>query len=74
MAEMLPRNVVGESMALVNSFGAFGGFVGTMGVGLLKNRSNGAAFLFQAACFAAAGLLAAAVQSPRERNEPLRPL
>jgi sugar phosphate permease len=62
LAEMLPRNVVGESMALVNSFGAFGGFVGTIGVGLLKNKfhSNGAAFLFQAACFAAAALLAAA--------------
>lgn len=29
MAEMLPRNVVGESMALVNSFGALGGFLGS---------------------------------------------
>lgn len=65
MAEMLPRNVVGESMALVNTFGAFGGFVGTIAVGLLKSRfhSNGAAFLFQAACFAAAGLLAFATSN-----------
>jgi len=60
MAEILPRNVAGESMALVNAFGALGGFIGSMGVGLLKNHfnSNSAAFLFQAGCFAAAGLLA----------------
>lgn len=66
MAEMLPQNVVGESMALVNSFGAFGGFVGTIGVGLLKNKfhTNEAAFMFQAGCFAAAGLLAAITGSP----------
>jgi sugar phosphate permease len=59
MAEMLPRNVAGESMALVNSFGALGGFFGSMIVGLLKNHfhSNGAAFMFQACCFAGAGLL-----------------
>jgi sugar phosphate permease len=68
MAEMLPRNVVGESMALVNSFGALGGFIGTFGVGVLKNKfhSNAAAFMFQAACFAAAGLLAVATATGRK--------
>jgi sugar phosphate permease len=71
MAEMLPRNVAGESMALVNSFGAFGGFLGSMIVGLLKNHyhSNGAAFMFQAICFAAAGLLAASARS-RDQGTP----
>ncbi|HET6247470.1 MAG TPA: MFS transporter [Tepidisphaeraceae bacterium] len=59
MAEMLPRNVSGESMALVNSFGALGGMLGTYMVGHLKNQyhSPGAAFIFQACCFAAAGVL-----------------
>jgi sugar phosphate permease len=59
MAEILPRNVAGESMAMVNACGAFGGFIGSIGVGLLKSHfhSNGAAFLFQAGCFALAGLL-----------------
>src|SRR5205807_1276686 len=35
LPEMVPRNVVGESMALVNSAGALGGFFGTYGVGYL---------------------------------------
>jgi sugar phosphate permease len=62
VAEMLPRNVVGPSMALINTFGAVGAFIGTMTVGLLKNRfhTNAAAFMFQAACFAAAAVLSAA--------------
>lgn len=34
--EMLPRNVAGEVMALVNSCGALGGFAGTWLVGLLQ--------------------------------------
>lgn len=34
--EMLPKNVVGEVFALINSFGALGGFAGTWLVGLLQ--------------------------------------
>ena len=34
--EMLPKNVAGEVMALINSFGALGGFAGTWLVGLLQ--------------------------------------
>jgi sugar phosphate permease len=34
--EMLPKNVAGEVMALVNSCGALGGFAGTWMVGLLQ--------------------------------------
>jgi sugar phosphate permease len=70
IAEILPQNVVGESMALVNTFGALGGFIGTLSVGLLKDRfhSNTAAFIFQAACFAAAGILAAACPAASSRR------
>jgi MFS-type transporter involved in bile tolerance (Atg22 family) len=34
--EMLPKTVAGEVMALINSFGALGGFAGTWLVGLLQ--------------------------------------
>jgi len=73
MTEMLPRNVSGESMALVNTFGALGGFIGSMVVGLLKNHfhTNGAAFIFQACCFGAAGLLSASTRS--KSAEPYMP-
>jgi len=33
---MLPRNVAGEVMALINSCGALGGFAGTWLVGVLQ--------------------------------------
>jgi MFS-type transporter involved in bile tolerance (Atg22 family) len=36
MPEMLPKNVAGEVIALINSCGALGGFVGTWLVGLLQ--------------------------------------
>jgi MFS family permease len=53
MGDILPRNVVGESMALVNV------------VGDLKSHYNstGPAFIFLAACFAVSGALAMAVRS-----------
>ena len=34
--EMLPRNVAGEAIALINSCGALGGFLGAWGVGQLQ--------------------------------------
>jgi sugar phosphate permease len=69
MADMLPRNVVGESMALVNSAGALGGFLGITIAGWIKNRGGGSSvstvstFIFLAACFAAAGLLSLSVRT-----------
>ena len=71
MGDMLPRNVVGESMALVNSVGALGGWVGVNLVGDLKSHFNstGPAFIFLAACFASAGILALAVRT-KPRDEP----
>ncbi len=49
--ERLPRNVTGEVMALINSCGALGGFVGTYFVGFLQSvtGSSKAGFLFMAA-------------------------
>jgi sugar phosphate permease len=40
--EMLPKNVAGEVMALINSFGALGGFAGTWLVGLLQALTGNA--------------------------------
>ena len=39
--ELLPKNVAGETMALINSCGALGGFFGVWGVGLLKTYTGG---------------------------------
>jgi MFS-type transporter involved in bile tolerance (Atg22 family) len=40
--EMLPKNVAGEVMALINSCGALGGFAGTWLVGLLQALTGNA--------------------------------
>ncbi|MGA7886636.1 MAG: MFS transporter [Acidobacteriaceae bacterium] len=39
--EMLPKNVAGETIALINSCGALGGFFGVYGVGLLRTFTGG---------------------------------
>jgi sugar phosphate permease len=71
LAEILPRNVVGESMALVNTFGALGGLLGTNLVGMLVAHlhSNNAAFVFLACAFGMAGVLGSLVRSA-PRPEP----
>lgn len=48
--EMLPVNVAGGAMALINSFGALGSFVGAFLVGLLNSYTGdyGASYLFMA--------------------------
>jgi sugar phosphate permease len=56
IAETVPRNVVGESMALVNSAGAVGGFVGGYLVGMLSQTRPEPGFWFLAGCLIAAGL------------------
>jgi sugar phosphate permease len=59
--EMLPRNVAGEVMALINSCGALGSFVGSWLVGLLLavTGSSRAGFLFMSVSliFASATIL-----------------
>jgi len=59
LPEILPDNVAGEAMALVNSFGALGAFVGTWLVGLLQawTGNSQAGFLFMSASLLLGGLL-----------------
>ena len=59
MPEMLPRNVAGEVIALVNSFGALGGFVGTWLVGWLQAVTGNAkaGFLSMSICLVISGLI-----------------
>ena len=48
--ELLPQNVAGVAMALINSFGALGSFVGTYIVGWLNEETKGfgASYIFMA--------------------------
>jgi MFS family permease len=71
IAEMVPRNVVGESMALVNTAGAIGGFVGSLSVGFLVGHfhRNAPGFLFMALSLIAAGLIVKMV-NPVRRQPP----
>ena len=57
--EILPKNVAGEVMALINSFGALGGFMGTWFVGLLEARTGNskAGFLLMSICLMVSGLI-----------------
>jgi len=51
LAETLPRNVAGGAIALINSMGALGSFVGAYGVGRLNDitGSPGASYVMMAA-------------------------
>lgn len=55
--EMLPRNVAGEVMALINGIGALGAFVGSWLVGLLQavTGNSQAGFLFMSVSLILAG-------------------
>ena len=67
--EMLPRNVAGEVMALVNTCGALGGFAGTYFVGLLQawTGSAQAGFLLMALSLVVSGIILAGMRPlPRE--------
>jgi sugar phosphate permease len=71
--EILPRNVSGEAMALINSMGALGSFVGVYVVGYLNGATggNGASFIFMAACLVVAVILTIAVRMPRVVVQPV---
>jgi sugar phosphate permease len=57
--ERLPRSVAGEAMALINSFGALGGFVGTYFVGFLRavTGNSRAGFLLMSVSLICSALL-----------------
>jgi sugar phosphate permease len=68
IADMVPRNVVGESMALVNTAGALGGFVGSYAVGYLTGifHSDAPGFLFMAGSLLVAGLITLLVNASKQ--------
>lgn len=70
MPEMLPRNVAGEVIALVNSFGALGGFAGTWLVGWLQalTGSPRAGFLSMSVMLIVSGLITLLLPSTRNQE------
>jgi sugar phosphate permease len=65
--EMLPKNVVGEVIALVNSCGALGGFAGTWLVGLLQaiTGNSRAGYFFMSMSLMLAGALIMRLRMPQ---------
>jgi sugar phosphate permease len=59
ITETLPQNVAGGAIALINSFGALGSFIGSYVVGYLSGSTGGfgASYLFMAASLLLAALL-----------------
>ena len=57
--ELLPRNVAGVTIALINCCGAVGGFFGTWLVGVLQayTGSSQAGFLLMSVCVVFSGLV-----------------
>lgn len=70
MPEMLPRNVAGEVIALVNSFGALGGFAGTWLVGWLQaiTGSARAGFLSMSVMLIVSGLITLLLPSTQSQR------
>lgn len=70
--EMLPGNVAGEVMALVNTFGALGGFAGTWLVGWLQalTGSARAGYLSMSLALIAAGAITLFLPSTRRTARP----
>jgi nitrate/nitrite transporter NarK len=62
--ETLPRNVAGGAIALINSFGALGSFVGSYMVGWMNAATGGPSlsFLAMAGALFLSGLLTLAVR------------
>ncbi len=67
MPEMLPKNVVGEVIALVNSCGALGAFAGTWLVGLLQSLTGNsrAGYFFMSMSLMLSGVLIIRLRMPR---------
>lgn len=72
--EMLPKNVAGEVMALVNSCGALGGFVGTWFVGLLEAQTGNskAGFLLMSVCLIISAFIILGLRTSAQSTNPLQ--
>lgn len=69
ITEILPNNVAGGAMALINSFGALGSFTGAFFVGYLNGSTGGfgASYIFMAGCLLLSAMLTIiAVRTARE--------
>lgn len=66
--EILPRNVAGASMALINGMGALGSFVGSYVVGYLNGAtgSPGASYIFMAGSLLLSVIFTLAVKTPSQ--------
>jgi sugar phosphate permease len=66
--EILPRNVAGASMALINGMGALGSFVGSYVVGYLNGAtgSPGASYIFMAGSLVLSVIFTLAVKTPSQ--------
>ncbi|MDB5247366.1 MAG: transporter [Segetibacter sp.] len=72
--EILPRNVAGGAMALINSFGALGSFAGAYLVGYLNGTTGGfgASYIFMAgSLFLSAIITLVAVKAPAPVHRPI---
>ena len=73
ITEILPSNVAGGAMALINSFGALGSFAGSYIVGYLNGTTGGfgASYIFMAgSLFLSVIFTLVATRDPRKINEP----
>lgn len=73
--DLLPKNVAGGAMALINSFGALGSFIGSYIVGYLNGTTGGfgASYIFMAGSLLLSAIITLiAVKSPSsiKRQEP----
>lgn len=69
--EILPRNVAGGAMALINSMGALGSFVGSYVVGYLNGSTGGfaASYIFMAGSLLLSAILTiVATKQAKEKN------
>lgn len=74
--EVLPQNVSGGAMALINSFGALGSFVGAYLVGVLNATTGGfgASYLFMAGSLLISAIITMIAIRPAEATPPGTPV
>lgn len=74
IAEMLPRNVAGGAIALINCCGALGSFVGSYVVGWLNGvtGASSASFAFMAIALLVGALLTLTLHMPARVSGPVR--
>jgi sugar phosphate permease len=72
ITEVLPRNVSGGAIALINSLGALGSFAGAWIVGYLNGATGGfaASYIFMAASLLIAALLTI-IATPEDQSRPV---